>query len=330
MVKVGINGFGRIGRLTMRAALGRNCRIVAVNDLVDSPTLAHLLKYDSNYGIFGAAVEAGDKEIRVDGSPVKVFAERDPAQIPWKEAGVDIVIESTGRFRTRKAASAHLKAGARKVIITAPADEADVTLVLGVNEGNYRPAEHHLISNASCTTNALAPVVKVLHDSFGLVKGLMNTTHAYTNDQQLLDLPHPDLRRARAAAVAIIPTSTGAAKTVGMVIPELKGKVDGFAVRVPTSTVSLVDLVAELASEASAAGINEAFKKASRGSSYLAFSDEPLVSSDYRGNPYSSTVDGLSTMVVGSNLARVVAWYDNEWAYSCRVVDLVELIARNL
>ncbi len=330
MVKVGINGFGRIGRLTMRAALGRNCRIVAVNDLVDSPTLAHLLKYDSNYGIFGAAVEAGDKEIRVDGSPVKVFAERDPAQIPWKEAGVDIVIESTGRFRTRKAASAHLKAGARKVIITAPADEADVTLVLGVNEGNYRPAEHHLISNASCTTNALAPVVKVLHDSFGLVKGLMNTTHAYTNDQQLLDLPHPDLRRARAAAVAMIPTSTGAAKTVGMVIPELKGKVDGFAVRVPTSTVSLVDLVAELASEASAAGINEAFKKASRGSSYLAFSDEPLVSSDYRGNPYSSTVDGLSTMVVGSNLARVVAWYDNEWAYSCRVVDLVELIARNL
>ncbi len=330
MVKVGINGFGRIGRLTMRAALGRNCRIVAVNDLVDSPTLAHLLKYDSNYGIFGAAVEAGDKEIRVDGSPVKVFAERDPAQIPWKEAGVDIVIESTGRFRTRKAASAHLKAGARKVIITAPADEADVTLVLGVNEGNYRPAEHHLISNASCTTNALAPVVKVLHDSFGLVKGLMNTTHAYTNDQQLLDLPHPDLRRARAAAVAMIPTSTGAAKTVGMVIPEMKGKVDGFAVRVPTSTVSLVDLVAELASEASAAGINEAFKKASRGSSYLAFSDEPLVSSDYRGNPYSSTVDGLSTMVVGSNLARVVAWYDNEWAYSCRVVDLVELIARNL
>ncbi len=328
MVNVGINGFGRIGRLTVRAAQGRNCRIVAVNDLVDSPTLAHLLKYDSNYGPFGAAVQAGEKEIRIDGNPVQVFAERDPARIPWKEAGVDIVVESTGRFRTRKAASAHLEAGARKVIITAPANEADITLVLGVNDAAYRPSKHDLISNASCTTNALALVVQVLHDSFGFVKGLMNTTHAYTNDQQLLDFPHPDLRRARAAAVAMIPTSTGAAKTVGVVIPALEGRVDGFAVRVPTATVSLVDLVAELAREATAAGINEAFIKAARGSSYLAFSDEPLVSSDYRGNAYSSTVDGLSTMVVGGNLARVVAWYDNEWAYSCRIVDLVELVAR--
>lgn len=330
MLKVGINGFGRIGRLVMRISLDRNFKVVAVNDLVESATLAHLLKYDSTYGILGAETRAAEQGLVVGGNPVRVFAERDPGQIPWKDAGVELVIEATGRFRSRKSVSAHLAAGARKVLITAPAEEVDVTVVLGVNEEQYQPDKHFLISNASCTTNALAPVVKVLHREFGIKKGLMNTTHAYTNDQQLLDLAHPDLRRARAAAVSIIPTSTGAAQTVGLVIPELKGKIDGFAIRVPTVTVSLVDFVAELEKEATAAAINEAFKKESAESAVLAFSDEPLVSSDYRGNPYSATVDGLSTMVVGGNLARVIAWYDNEWGYASRVVDMIEMIARDL
>lgn len=327
MLNVGINGFGRIGRLTMRASLGHaDLKIVAINDLVDSATLAHLLKYDSVYGQVNGEIKAEEDGLVINGDRVKVSAEKDPAKIPWKESGVDLVVESTGRFRTRETASSHLKAGARRVIITAPG-EADIVIVLGVNEERYNPAEHFLISNASCTTNALAPVVKVLHGRFGVKKALMNTTHAYTNDQVLHDIPHPDLRRARAAGLSMIPTSTGAAKTVGLVIPELKGKIDGFAVRVPTATVSLVDLVAELERETTPAEINEAFKQESRGSRYLAFSAEPLVSADYRGNPYSSTVDGLSTMVVGGNLARVLAWYDNEWAYSCRVVDLAALIA---
>ena len=327
MIKIGINGFGRIGRLTMRAVLDRDdIKVVAINDLVDSATLAHLLRYDSVYGKLELPVKAGSDSLLVGKDEVKVFSERDPAQIPWKESGVDLVVEATGRFRTREAASAHLKAGARRVVITAPA-EVDFMVVLGVNEELYDPREHFIISNASCTTNALAPVVKVLHEKFGLRKGLMNTTHAYTNDQVLLDLPHPDLRRAR-AALSMIPTTTGAAKAVGLVIPELKGRVDGFAVRVPSASVSLVDLVVELEQEVTPARVNEAFKEAASGSKYLAYSDEPLVSIDYRGNPYSSTVDALSTMVVGGNLVRVVAWYDNEWAYSLRVADLVSLIAK--
>jgi glyceraldehyde 3-phosphate dehydrogenase len=327
VLKVGINGFGRIGRLTMRASLKQDqIKVVAINDLVDSATLAHLLQYDSIYGKLDLPVKAEADGLIVGEDHVRVFSERDPARIPWKESGVDLVVESTGRFRTRDTASAHLKAGARRVIITAPG-EADIMIVLGVNEERFNPEEHFLISNASCTTNALAPVVKVLHDKFGVRKGLMNTTHSYTNDQVLLDLPHPDLRRARAAALSMIPTSTGAAKAVGLVLPELKGKIDGFSVRVPTASVSLVDLVTELEQEVTPAKVNEAFQQAAAGSKYLAFSDEPLVSSDYKANAYSSTVDGLSTMVVGGNLVRIVAWYDNEWAYSCRVADLASLIA---
>ncbi|NLA11300.1 MAG: type I glyceraldehyde-3-phosphate dehydrogenase [Firmicutes bacterium] len=328
MIRIGINGFGRIGRLTMRASLGsEQVKVVAINDLVDSATLAHLLKYDSVYGKLDVPVQADPEGLRVGEDYIRVYSEREPAKIPWKESEVDLVVEATGRFRTREAASGHLKAGARRVVITAPG-EADFMVVLGVNEERYNPQEHFIISNASCTTNALAPVVKVLHEKFGLAKALMNTTHAYTNDQVLLDLPHPDLRRAR-AALSMIPTTTGAAKAVGLVIPEVEGKVDGFAVRVPSASVSLVDLVAELEQEVTPAQVNEAFKEAASGSRYLAFSDEPLVSIDYRGNPYSSTVDGLSTMVVGGNLIRIVAWYDNEWAYSCRVVDLAAFIAES-
>ena len=327
MIKVGINGFGRIGRLTMRAALENDdFKVVAINDLVDSATLAHLLQYDSVYGKLDLPVKAESDSLLVGQDRIMVHSERDPAQIPWRESGVDLVIEATGLFRKREAASAHLKAGARRVIITAPA-EVDFMVVLGVNEEQLNPQEHFIVSNASCTTNALAPVVKVLHENFGLSKGLMNTTHAYTNDQVLLDLPHPDLRRAR-AALSMIPTTTGAAKAVGLVIPELKGRIDGFAVRVPSASVSLVDLVVELEQEVTPAQVNEAFKEAASQSKYLAYSDEPLVSIDYRGNPYSSTVDGLSTMVVGGNLLRVVAWYDNEWAYSLRVTDLVSLFAK--
>ncbi len=329
MLKIGINGFGRIGRLTMRAALSQNqVKVVAINDLSDSASLAHLLKYDSVYGILNAEVEPDDQGFLINGEQVKVFSEREPANIPWKEAGVDVVIESTGLFRKRDTASGHFSGGAERVIISAPG-EADLVVVLGVNEHLYDPENHFLISNASCTTNALALPVKVLHENFGLKRGLMNTTHAYTNDQQLLDFPHSDLRRARAAALSLIPTTTGAARTVGEVIPELKGKIDGFAIRVPTPTVSLVDFVAELEQEASVDEINESFKKEASTSDYFDYSDLPLVSVDYKGNPYSSIIDGQSTMVLGGNMVRVLAWYDNEWAYSCRLIDLATIIASN-
>jgi len=327
MLKIGINGFGRIGRLTMRASLMQDqVKVVAVNDLADNVTLAHLLKYDSSYGVLDAEISGNDEGFLINGEKIRVTSEREPAKIPWKEAGVDLVIESTGIFRTRDTASAHLSAGAERVIITAPG-EADIVMVLGVNDHLYDPEKHVLISNASCTTNALAPLAKVLHENFGIKKGLMNTTHSYTNDQSLLDFPHSDFRRARAAAVSLIPTSTGAAKTVGVVIPELKGKIDGLAIRTPTPTVSLVDFVAELEKEVTVEIVNEALKKEAAASKYMDYSSEPLVSIDYKGNPYSSTVDGLSTMVIGGNLARVLAWYDNEWAYSCRVIDLAAIIA---
>jgi glyceraldehyde 3-phosphate dehydrogenase len=327
MLKVGINGFGRIGRMTMRASMNQDkVKVVAINDLADNNTLAHLLKYDSVYGILDMDIKADERGFDIDGEKIAVYSEREPAKIPWREHDVDLVIESTGIFRTREKASAHLSAGAERVIITAPG-EADLVVVMGVNEHLYDPDRHIIISNASCTTNALAPVAKVLHENFGLKKGLMNTTHAYTNDQQLLDFPHSDLRRARAAAQSMIPTSTGAAKTVGEVIPELKGRIDGLAIRVPTPTVSLVDFVVELEKETSVEAINNAFKQEAAASKYLDYSELPLVSIDYKGNPFSSTVDGKSTMVIGGNLARVLAWYDNEWAYSCRVIDLAALIA---
>jgi glyceraldehyde 3-phosphate dehydrogenase len=327
MLKVGINGFGRIGRMTLRASLGSDkVKIVAVNDLAECSTLAHLFKYDSVYGVLDAEVSSDDKGFVIDGERISYFSEREPANIPWKEAGVDVVIESTGLFTKRDAAAAHLQAGAERVIISAPA-AVDVVLVLGVNEHVYDPAKHYVISNASCTTNALAPLVRVLHDNFGVKKGLMNTTHAYTNDQNLHDFPHKDLRRARAAALSLIPTTTGAAKTVGEVIPELKGRIDGFAVRVPIPTVSLVDFVVELENKVTVESINEAFKKAASGSPYLAYSDEPLVSVDYTGNPYSVTLDSRSTMVVSDTMVRIVGWYDNEWGYSCRLIDLASMIA---
>ena len=327
MLKVGINGFGRIGRLSMRASLNQDkVKVVAINDLSENNTLAHLLKYDSVYGILNADIKSDDEGFMINGERIRVFSEREPAKLLWKDAGVDVVIEATGIFRKREAAAAHLSAGAKRVIITAPA-AVDIVMVLGVNDHFYDPDKHFIISNASCTTNALAPLVKVMHENFGVKKGLMNTTHSYTNDQQLLDFPHSDLRRCRAAALSMIPTSTGAAKTVGEVIPEMKGRIDGLAIRVPTPTVSLVDFVAELEKETTVDAINAAFIKAASGSPYLAFSDEPLVSADYKGNSYSSTVDGQSTMVIGNNLARVLAWYDNEWAYSCRVIDLAAMIA---
>ncbi len=324
MLKVAINGFGRIGRLALRAGWGRGeFKVVAVNDLTDSATLAHLLKYDSNYGIFEHEVEVRGDDIIIGNEEIKVFNEKDPANLPWKDMDIDVVIESTGLFTTREAAAAHFNAGAKKVIVSAPGKNMDLTIVLGVNESDYSHDDHHVISNASCTTNALAPVVKVLQDNFGVKKGLMNTAHAYTNDQSLLDAPHKDLRRSRAAGVSIIPTTTGAAKAVGLVIPELDGLLNGFALRLPTTTVSVIDLVAELEKDADENEINNAFKQEAERSSVIDYSDEPLVSVDYKGNPYSSIVDGISTMVVGGNLVKVVAWYDNEWAYSCRLGDLI-------
>lgn len=329
--KIGINGFGRIGRQVLKAMKdfhSDRLEVVVVNDLTDTKTNAHLFKYDSNYGRYPGKVEAKEDAIIIDGQSVKVIAERDPAKIPWRDFGVEIVVESTGLFTAGPKAAGHLEGGAKKVLITAPAKEEDLTVVLGVNEGHYDPAKHRIISNASCTTNCVAPVVKVLHDSFGVSKGLMSTIHAYTNDQRVLDTVHSDLRRARAAALNIIPTTTGAAKAVTQVIPELKGRIHGLAFRVPTSTVSLVDLVADLDKEVTVDDVNKALRAASEGAlkGILEFCDEPLVSVDFKGNPASSIVDGLSTMVIGGNMVKVLSWYDNEWAYSCRVGDLAAYI----
>ncbi len=329
-VKVGINGFGRIGRLVYRAALNNpQVDIVAVNDLTDAKTLAHLLKYDSVHGIFKAEVKAADDTIIVNGKEIKVTAVTDPAALPWKELGVQVALESTGRFTKGADAAKHLAAGAKKVIISAPAKEEDITIVMGVNQDKYDPASHHVISNASCTTNCLAPFAKVVHEKFGIVKGLMTTVHAYTNDQKILDLPHKDLRRARAAGMSIIPTTTGAAKAVALVLPALKGKLNGFAMRVPVPNVSVVDLVVELEKPAAAEEINAALKTAAENElkGILQYSEEPLVSIDFNGNSHSSIVDASSTMVIEGNLAKIVAWYDNEWGYSCRVVDLIGYIA---
>ncbi|WP_419877899.1 type I glyceraldehyde-3-phosphate dehydrogenase [Brevibacillus centrosporus] len=331
MVKVGINGFGRIGRNVFRAALNNpDVEIVAVNDLTDAQTLAHLLKYDTVHGVLDLDVEAGENSLIVGGKEIKVLAERDPAQLKWANYGVEIVVESTGRFTKREDAAKHLEGGVKKVIISAPATNEDITVVMGVNEDKYDPAQHTVISNASCTTNCLAPFAKVLNDKFGIVRGLMTTVHSYTNDQQILDLPHKDLRRARAAAENIIPTSTGAAKAVALVLPELKGKLNGFAMRVPTPNVSVVDLVAELKADVTVDELNQALKEAAEGplKGILGYSEAPLVSSDYNGNPASSTIDALSTMVLEGNMVKVVSWYDNEWGYSNRVVDLCHFVAQ--
>jgi glyceraldehyde 3-phosphate dehydrogenase len=334
-VKVGINGFGRIGRQVLKAmkeSYRDDFDVVAVNDLFDTKTNAHLFKYDSNFGMYDGTVEVIGDDIVVDGDRIKVFAERDPAKLPWGDLGVEIVVEATGVFRDGKKAAAHVGAGAKKVIISAPAkpaDSVDLTVVLGVNDQMYDPAQHHILSNASCTTNCLAPATKVVFDNFGIVKGLMTTIHSYTNDQKVLDFAHKDLRRARAAALNIIPTTTGAAKALALVIPELKGKFDGFALRVPTPTVSIVDFVAVLEKDATVEEVNAAFKAAAEGpmKGILGFSDEPLVSMDYKGDPRSSIVDGLSTMMIAGSMVKVVAWYDNEWAYSVRVCDLAKLMA---
>jgi glyceraldehyde 3-phosphate dehydrogenase len=331
--KVGINGFGRIGRLALKALIQRcdgKAEVAAVNDLTDAETNAHLFKYDSNYGIYPGKVEAKDDAILVDGRQIKVLAEREPAKIPWRDYGVDIVIESTGLFTQASKAAAHLQGGAKKVIISAPAKEEDISIVLGVNEEKYDPAKHRIISNGSCTTNCIAPVVKVLNQNFGIVHGLMTTVHAYTNDQKILDVFHHDLRRARSAGTNIIPTTTGAAKVVGIVIPELQGKLHGIALRVPVSSVSIVDFVADLSKKATAEEINEAFRKAADGElkGILEYCDQPLVSSDFRGNPASSIFDALSTMVIDGNLTKVLAWYDNEWGYSCRLADLTAYVAK--
>lgn len=333
--KVAINGFGRIGRDVFRIAqekLGKDIEIVAINDLTDVKTNAHLLKYDSLFGHFKGTAEAKENAIVVNGKEVKVLAERDPKNLPWKELGVDIVIESTGLFTKKEKAMAHIEAGAKKVVISAPATDEDITIVLGVNEKDYDPEKHHIISNASCTTNCLAPFTKVLHDNFGITKGLMTTVHSYTNDQRILDVTHKDLRRARAAAESIIPTTTGAAKAVAKVLPELKGKLNGFSLRVPTPTVSITDLVCEVSKATTAEEVNAALKAAADGEmkGILGFSDEPLVSMDYRGDERSSIVDGLSTMVIDGTLVKVVSWYDNEWGYSNRVVDLVNYIAERM
>ncbi len=330
-IKVGINGFGRIGRNVLRAALkanNQNVEFVAFNDLTDNQTLAHLLKYDSVLGPLDAEIQADEEGIIINGKKVKVFAEPDPAKLDWESVGAQIVVESTGRFRDRESASKHLRGSVKKVIISAPAKGEDLTVVLGVNHEKYDPANHHVISNASCTTNCLAPVVKVLNDKWGIVKGLMTTIHSYTNDQRILDFPHKDLRRARAAAINQIPTSTGAAKAIGLVVPELKGKLDGYAVRVPTPNVSLVDFVAELKSPVSADEVNQALKEASEGAlkGILGYTEDPVVSTDMMENPHSSIVDAQLTKTI-DNMVKVVSWYDNEWGYSCRVVDLIEYLA---
>ena len=338
MIKVGINGFGRIGRQVLKAILEKypqDLQVVAVNDLMDAETNAHLFKYDSNYGIFPGEVSVNGGNLVVDGKTVTVLAERDPGQLPWKKLGVDIVVEATGIFRSGPKAKAHLDAGAKKVIISAPAkpsDSVDLTIVLGVNSEAYDPAAHHIVSNASCTTNGLAPSAKVLNDNFGIVRGLMTTIHAYTNDQRILDLAHSDLRRARAAALNMIPTTTGAAKAVALVIPELKGKFDGMAIRVPTPTVSIIDLVVELEKPTTAEEVNAALKAAAIGplKGILGYTEEPLVSMDYKGDPHSGIVDALSTKILDKTMLKLLVWYDNEWGYSVRCADLAALMAKNL
>ncbi len=333
-VRVAINGFGRIGRQVLKAILdyhSETLEVVAINDLADPETNAHLFKYDSNYGIFPGTVEATSEAIIVNGHAIKVVAERDPAKLPWADLQVDIAIESTGLFTDAEKARAHLTAGAKRVIITAPARGEDITIVLGVNQERYDPARHRIISNASCTTNCLAPVAKVLHENFGIVKALMTTVHAYTNDQRLLDQVHGrDLRRARAAAINIVPTTTGAARAVALVIPELQGKFHGVAMRVPVSTVSIIDLVAEVSRAVTAEEVNAALKRAAEGplKGILQYTEEHLVSSDFKGNPHSAIVDADMTMVMGGNMVKVFAWYDNEWGYSCRVADLAAYIAQ--
>jgi len=332
-IRVGVNGFGRIGRNMLRAAVGRSdFEIVAVNDLTDAATLAHLLKYDSVHGKYPDAVVAGEGEIKVGGKSIKVLSARNPADLPWKALGVDIVVESTGHFTKRDAAAGHLTAGARKVIISAPATGADLTLCYGVNHQAYDPAKHHVISNASCTTNCLAPVAKVLNDSFGLKRGMMTTIHSYTNDQRILDLPHDDLRRARAAALSMIPTTTGAARAVGLVLPELKGKLDGFAIRVPTPNVSVVDLTFETEKKPSADEINAAMKAAADGplKGVLQYCDEQLVSCDFNGNRHSSIFDAPVTKVLEPGFAKVLSWYDNEMGFSARMGDVIAMLAKSL
>ncbi len=342
--RIGINGFGRIGRQVLKAVKDFHqdtLEVVAINDLFDSRTNAHLFKYDSNYGIYPGSVEVADNDLMIDGKRIRVFAEKDPANLPWKSLGVDIVIESTGVFTDAKGdpakgkpgARIHIeKGGAKKVIISAPAKNEDITIVLGVNDEKYDPAVHHVISNASCTTNCLAPAAKVVHDNCRIVKGMMTTVHSYTNDQRILDLAHKDLRRARAAALNIIPTTTGAAKALSLVIPDLKGKFDGFSLRVPTPTVSIVDFVAEIESKTTVQDLNAAFKEAAEGrmKGILGYTEEPLVSMDFKGDTHSGIVDALSTMVMDGNMVKVIAWYDNEWGYSCRTADLAEMMAKKL
>ena len=330
--RIGINGFGRIGRQVTRAVLERHpedLEVVAVNDLTDAVTNAHLFKYDTNYGIYPGSVEAKNGSLLIDGHSLRVFAERDPASIPWSEMGVELVVESTGFFTDAKKAAGHLKGGAKKVIISAPSKNEDVTLVLGVNDATYDSSKHTVVSNASCTTNCFAPMVKVLNDAFGVQRGLMSTIHAYTNDQKILDQVHSDLRRARAAAMNIIPTSTGAAKAVGLVLPELQGKLHGMAFRIPTSTVSATDFVANLSSKVSVDDVNAAFKAASQGplKGILEYCEELLVSSDFKGNPHSCILDAPSTMVMEGDMVKVLGWYDNEWGYSCRTADLCTFMA---
>lgn len=332
-VRVGVNGFGRIGRVFFRAALeSKDLEVVAVNDLANAKTLAHLLKYDSVHGTLAAEVIVKGEAIFVDGREVRVCSAKDPTVLPWKELGADVVVESTGVFRDRAGASKHLAAGAKKVVITAPAKDPDITVVLGVNESAYDPGRHHVVSNASCTTNCLATVARVLVDRFGVKRGFASTVHAYTNDQPVLDFPHKDLRRARAAALSMIPTTTGAATAVGLVLPQLKGKLDGLAIRVPTANVSVVDLAAEVERAANVDAINDAFRGAATGplKGILDVTDEELVSSDFNGNPHSAIVDLPSTAVVEGTLVKVLAWYDNEWGYSCRVRDLVRFMAKSL
>jgi glyceraldehyde 3-phosphate dehydrogenase len=334
-VKIGINGFGRIGRQVLKAMVEKypdQLEVVAINDLFDVKINAHLFKYDSNYGIFPGKVEISGSDLVVEGHTIKNFAEKDPARLPWGELGVQLVIESTGVFTEGPKAAAHIQGGAKKVIISAPAKQEDLTVVLGVNEHMYDPAKHHIVSNASCTTNCLAPAAKVIHDKFTILKGMMTTIHSYTNDQRILDLPHKDLRRARAAALNIIPTTTGAAKALALVIPDLKGKFDGISLRVPTPTVSVVDFVATLEKETTTEELRAAFKEAAEGrlKGILGYSEEPLVSVDFKGDERSSIVDAQMTQVLGGNMVKVIAWYDNEWAYSVRVADLAVLMAKSL